>query len=1004
LALYRFEIDGALLKSVINAYRQVVADFVWKFHKGGVFVRAMDTGHYMLIEMNLTPSSFQWFTPEEIWVLGDIRFVWDSVKKLKKGERVTVEVRDDKSLWFGSIKVASFTEEKDVWADYKMEIPKVAFAANFTVLTKEFTRIVKNAYEQGADKVIIAAHGPELTFMFLNTAPSRVDARYQPWLLNVYGDAESVYRLPQFSTLLFPDLAPGVRISLGSDLPCILEYTDAEFNIKLMNAPIIDTEEYKKMLVAPKPERRLILRMEKDLCGDFLSSLKAVDRLISNPRYAATPKLAPIYQMGLYAYWKTDAARGYVKFEYRSFDVFNDVGARLSAQFEPDALARFMRDVETLDLYLQQQEKVKNFVLVGRGPKIAEREMVLEAVEDVDVPKIEAVSVVSGPNKLLLRTVEDAKVSGDLFLVFYTRMSDIVAFGENAVYYTATFELDDFKIVEENQVPVAEDYFDPLIIFFRNVPSADSVVGRKDYNIYLKTSGARMEMEALIPQTKEMVEEALKRYEERIKPKPPPPEVKPLVVAPAPEEVFKELRARVSAVNEDYEKVALKFREEEEAFYKVEKKPKLEEVKRLIAFFTEIEPKLDPLKERYEPLRTQLNELYGRAKLELMREIDRVVKGEIDPNLRNVDFFKGRIIYLLPQLRRMERELEAVAPPPPAVPKLPKIPEEGITDEWLDEVRKISPEVKPEVSPQTDYTYMVLLNKYIEELKDTVPMGIMPAKTPPEVEEFLKTGTFDGWTWRPQDITYPPKYLEWKDIWFKKYSREELEKLKREQVDIIARVKGLSSAGTKEEVMSRILGIPVAKPPPEVKPPKPPKPPPVRISPEELEGVWQEFLAYARTVGVKDAEMYRERFEERIRTAVSVAQAAERARRLVSQIQRELRPPPERVPAILPEEMAEVYRRLKVPYGMPVSRATFETVWRAIQRERIPPSGLISSELDYLWREFRDHLQRYGLDAERYRAEFDEAVDRTLNLDENTEAVMRRAREITEPLRKPPGR
>lgn len=89
---------------------------------------------------------------------------------------------------------------------------------------------------------------------------------------------------------------------------------------------------------------------------------------------------------------------------------------------------------------------------------------------------------------------------------------------------------------------------------------------------------------------------------------------------------------------------------------------------------------------------------------------------------------------------------------------------------------------------------------------------------------------------------------------------------------------------------------------------------------------------------------------------------------------------------------------------MPVSRATFETVWRAIQRERIPPSGLISSELDYLWREFRDHLQRYGLDAERYRAEFDEAVDRTLNLDENTEAVMRRAREITEPLRKPPGR
>jgi len=167
---------------------------------------------------------------------------------------------------------------------------------------------------------------------------------------------------------------------------------------------------------------------------------------------------------------------------------------------------------------------------------------------------------------------------------------------------------------------------------------------------------------------------------------------------------------------------------------------------------------------------------------------------------------------------------------PAAPPAFPVIPEEGITDEWLEAVKKFSPEVKPEVDVHTDFTYSVYLNKWIEQLKDDVPMGIMPLKTPPEVEEFLETGEFDDWKWKPEDVTRPSEYLEAKGIWETTYSRPDLEPLKRDEVDKIARIKGLSTAGKKEDVIDRIVGAPPVAPP--VAPP--PALPPTKYTSEEL--------------------------------------------------------------------------------------------------------------------------------------------------------------------------
>lgn len=214
------------------------------------------------------------------------------------------------------------------------------------------------------------------------------------------------------------------------------------------------------------------------------------------------------------------------------------------------------------------------------------------------------------------------------------------------------------------------------------------------------------------------------------------------------------------------------------------------------------------------------------------------------------------------ELRKTKAELERLKkPPPPLVPpkpppipavpgKLPPLPEGEITEEWVEAVLKIDPRVKPEVGTHTDYTYSVYLNKWIEELGESVPLGIMPLKTPPEVEEFLKRGEFEGWVWRLEDITYSPEYLAWRDIYFKTYSRTELDYMTRQAIEEVVRVKRLKT-GTKDEMIANILGItpptappPAAPPPPKPPPKAPPTAPPTKgLSPPHEAIIRDEFYA-----------------------------------------------------------------------------------------------------------------------------------------------------------------
>jgi len=319
------------------------------------------------------------------------------------------------------------------------------------------------------------------------------------------------------------------------------------------------------------------------------------------------------------------------------------------------------------------------------------------------------------------------------------------------------------------------------------------------------------------------------------------------------------------------------------------------------------------------------------------------------------DLFRAKTKEKLAEL--FQEEPESIFVYVEAVKEIPPLPAEvGVTDEWLDAVKFVDPSVKPEVTTHPDYTYSVLLNKYVEELGDT-PMGIMPLKTPPEVEEFLKRGEFDGWIWSPEDITYDPKYSEWRDIYHYTYSRDDLEAMKVDELKRISQIKGVKIGKTKEEMIANILGIPVAPPPPvappAAPPPKPPEKPPPKppvAPPPGIRGLQKadekrlkvRFEARLGENTIRIERRWTSMFEDRLyewREAFkdlsreeAVSRAFDEVERLVESILPLAKPPrvpPVRVPVVPPEVVPEfppirpvvapppgVVRRWGMPFGV----------------------------------------------------------------------------------------
>lgn len=1211
-----FSINGAKLKAIVNAYRELVSGFVFHFTREDVSASVMDLDHSRMIDLHLTPYDYRCYV-DEVLVRGDMGVLWGAVKGLKKAETVRVVVRDGK-FYVGTVQPGVVVPEEELLEEERFKPPELVDAASLSVVVSDFRRVLKSV---PADFVHVGfdIDAPEGHLLFSNVKHSILDLgprQLTEWLLGMKGKTRVLYDRLLFTALFVMGLSELADIHLTTQDVATINYEEDEYTLRFYIAPKISGEEkITEILAKPRPVRTEIMQMTERTIKNVLKVVKAIDQVSPDGGLTIAPR-----GEGLILYWR-NGYKGYLRVEPVYLERWDPPAERIAGLFYTSGLIRLLKDLETLRLFLEVFEGERRLVLVGVGPKVAPKELVADqTIAEVEIPDVRGVEIFMGPVDLLKRTVEDADVADDDYLVFLTTPYVIEAFGRNAVYYEATFELDDFKVmVEEDHVSISGDYFKPLARFFGLITDGFCVVGRSEEratDIYLACETALGSFRAIVPQEVYQIEAAEEAYRKRVAKPPTPPEVEKLPVAPLPKpeylripygiedlvgarisyleailpdwklverlgplnrpdervsmhahftEISEDMAAHREAIMEALKKIHEVFRalpvedvmssaalepfkektrpyvfilnreppgkptfEDVMLWYEKMSKPvertalervlvgegfgyvatrdTIEKMMRVGKFvehpirgpgFLDVPPPppvpppplptseevrnrvLKLLKEvkrtTYPGIKDDIGEHFKVEGFERLRElgdklatvVDEMVKEGIiryyagayemavpppkllDPSKSETDevrsVSRGPFRFVLlnngtirvasmgrfltkeelsarPELLEETRgyfakELETLGikppvAPPPKPPEIPLLPVEGVTPEWIEAVKKVSPAVKPSVAVGGAFDYSVHLDKWIDELGGLIPMSIHTFRRPPEVEAFLKRGEFEGWTWSAEDIKYEPSYVEAKRIWDKVYTRGELEALTRKAVDKVARVKGFPVRGTKADVINRILGVPVAPPtPPPTKAPPPRRPPPTRLSAEEVEEVWEQFVAYATAAAIVEPLAYRDRFIETIRTSPTVANAIERARRLVSKIQRELVPAPPLAPPVpplmpAPEDVGEVYRRLGLPPGARVSETAFQTVWRAILRERdlVLPAGLIRSELDYLWREFADFLRRFDMDPERYRAEFEEVINPDLNLTGNLDQVMKKVHELTDSERWGPER
>jgi len=342
-----------------------------------------------------------------------------------------------------------------------------------------------------------------------------------------------------FIPLMVLGLSDTADIMLSVPGVASVKYEETEYTLTFYLAPLVPGEGQDPIadaLAAPKPLRTGILTLSgKEGVKSLAGTLRAIG-------YLAEEVTITIRDQPL-VHWK-GVSLGVFRISMGILDKWSPPAEPISSDFKVSELGKLLKDVETLKLYEDLSEGKRRLVFVGEGPTIAPREITgYEVIGEVKVPelgKFIGVGVFTGPTDLIHRALEDAEAAEDTYLIWYTTPYEIVAFGRNAVYYTAEFEADDFKVVSEEEiVPIKSDYFKTLIGFLGNMPLPISTIGHgaeRDTDIYLAADTDVGELATVLPQVFLEAHKLVEEYR-RAKERPPaPPEVKPLpeVAPPVP--------------------------------------------------------------------------------------------------------------------------------------------------------------------------------------------------------------------------------------------------------------------------------------------------------------------------------------------------------------------------------------------------------------------------------------------------------------------------------------
>ena len=114
--LFVFTFNGACLKAIVNAYRQLqLPEFVFHFTREDITTSVLGPSRVRMIQISLTPFDYRAHT-DEAWVRGGMDLLWGAVKNLRKKDDVKVRVEDDK-FYVGTVQPGAVVPAEEVFEE-----------------------------------------------------------------------------------------------------------------------------------------------------------------------------------------------------------------------------------------------------------------------------------------------------------------------------------------------------------------------------------------------------------------------------------------------------------------------------------------------------------------------------------------------------------------------------------------------------------------------------------------------------------------------------------------------------------------------------------------------------------------------------------------------------------------------------------------------------------------------------------------------------------------------
>ncbi|XP_067139045.1 proliferating cell nuclear antigen-like [Centruroides vittatus] len=232
-------IEGALLKKVLEAIKDLINEATWDCAATGISLQAMDNSHVSLVSLNLRSDGFDKFRCDRNLSLGmNLTSMSKILRCASNDDIITIKAQDDAdSVTF------VFEASKEKVSDYEMKlmnidtehlgIPDTEYSVTIDMPSVEFQRICRDLSQIGdsvtisctKDGVKFSASGDLGSGNIKLSQTANVDKEEEAVIINMQEPVSLTFALRYLiSFTKATPLANKVQLNISADVPLVVEY------------------------------------------------------------------------------------------------------------------------------------------------------------------------------------------------------------------------------------------------------------------------------------------------------------------------------------------------------------------------------------------------------------------------------------------------------------------------------------------------------------------------------------------------------------------------------------------------------------------------------------------------------------------------------------------------------------------------------------------------------------------------------------------------------------